>query len=538
MDRDTNNRGRAGTCATCGRENPSGSARWCGGCGAEISAATGASTRARISPIEPSSDPASDAEPVMGTTAGRPRARGPRALALSLLLIAALVVGAVVSAPGRDRVDDDAGEVELPRSEALPIPTDPPGPDADEARDRPVEGLEPVREIAPGAVVWADQVTNEPLSPTADLEVADGLIITAERSPGETEDELAADVVAVDATTGEQVWMRTVTAPWFPPTAPGLAVAGRWAVVADCAQLTGVDLTDGEVVWQHRSERQILLNDVAPAPRDDPEVVLVVTSNRISPRLDWVVSAVDVVTGEIRWDREVFRAAVTPDAAVVLEEDGRLIGLSATTGEPLWETTPDTSSSDLFSVGGAILETDDRAGTRGWLRAAADGRLLFDDEVHRHGLPMPGRADVERQVELVTTVDEVALVEDGKVRWSVPQPDAACCVGSHVPAGEQAVAVLLAEGTLLRLDRRDGEVLSDRNVRGVQATNTTLAGRFVLAADEPIRDRAMPLRLTDTSDPAGWRVVATLTEGQVVAVLPEGDVLLLADDRVHRVTSP
>ncbi len=60
----------------------------------------------------------------------------------------------------------------------------------------------------------------------------------------------------------------------------------------------------------------------------------------------------------------------------------------------------------------------------------------------------------------------------------------------------------------------------------------------MLAADEPIRDRAMPLRLTDTSDPAGWRVVATLAEGQVVAVLPEGDVLLLADDRVHRVTSP
>lgn len=291
-------------------------------------------------------------------------------------------------------------------------------------------------------------------------------------------------------------------------------------------------------MWQHRSERQILLNDVAPAPPDDPEVVLVVTSNRSSPRLDWVVSAVDVVTGEIRWDRKVLRAAVTPDAAVVLEEDGRLIGLSAMTGEPLWETTADTSSSDLFSVGGAILETDDRAGTRGWLRAAADGRLLFDDEVHRHGLPMPGRTDVERWVELVTTADEVALVEDGKVRWAVPQPDAACCVSSHVPAEEQAAAVLLAEGTRLRLDRRDGEVLSDRDLRDLQATNTTLAGRFVLAADEPIRDRAMPLRLTDTSDPAGWRVVATLAEGQVVAVLPEGDVLLLADDRVHRVTSP
>jgi hypothetical protein len=75
-------------------------------------------------------------------------------------------------------------------------------------------------------------------------------------------------------------------------------------------------------------------------------------------------------------------------------------------------------------------------------------------------------------------------------------------------------------------------------VRDLQEPNIALAGRFVLAADEPIRDRAGSLRLIDTSDPARWPVVATLSEGQVAGVLPEGDVLLLTNDQLHRFTSP
>lgn len=448
------------------------------------------------------------------------------------VLILAVLVGAVALTTGRDRLGSATDVVELPAADTLTTPS-PEG----EAADPPAEQAARVRDITPGALVWADRVTTEPFSPTSDLEVAGGLLITAERSPEETEDEIAADVVAVDAMTGEQVWKRTVMAPWFPANTPGVAVADRWAIVADCAQLTGLNLVDGEVVWQHRTERVILLNDVAAAPRDDPEVVLVVTSNRIAPRLDWVVTAIDVVTGEIRWDREVVRAAVTPEGAVVLDENGRVTGLAAATGDPMWEITPDTPPEELHSVAGAILETDDREGARGRLRAAADGRVLLDGEVRHHGLPMPGRNEVERRSEVVTTAAEVALIEDGAVRWTVPQPQPDCCVNSYVPA-EGSVAALLADGTLLRLDRSDGEVDAERDGFDLQESNTALVGRFVLAADEPIRDRASSLRLVDTSNPAGWNVVATHSESQVVAVLPDGDVLLLADDEIHRLTSP
>jgi hypothetical protein len=521
----------ANACESCGHANPAGlTARWCGVCGAQLADPDRARTRVGGTQNEPPAGWSSSDGSQGARANGRwSEASGPFRLAVTVVVFAVLV-GVVVVTTGRDWLAeppaDPDDDVELPAADALDSTA--------------IEQPETVREIAPGAVVWSDRVTTEPLSPGRDLEVAGGLIITAEPSPAEKEDEIAADVVAVDAMTGEHVWKRTVTAPTSPATLPRVAVAGRWVIVTLCAQLTGLDLADGEVAWQHRTDPDHVsqLSDVAAAPRDDPEVILVVASTRISPRRDWAVTAVDVVTGEVRWKRDVVGwAAATPDAAVVLDEDGRVSGLAAATGEPIWEITSDDPPSELHSVAGAILEAGDQESNRGWLRAPEDGRLLFDDEVHRHGLVVRGRNLVDHRIEVVTTAAEVALIEDGAVSWAVAQPHAACCVSSHVPPAG-AVAVLLADGTLLRLDRDSGAALSDRDVGDLQETNTTLAGRFVLAADEPFPDRAGPLRLIDTADPPGWRPVATLTEGQVVGVLPEGDVILLANDQLHRLTNP
>jgi outer membrane protein assembly factor BamB len=428
-------------CEACGHENPAGCARWCGVCGVELPAAAGAPTRGMRTESGPSPDrPFNHANQDAGITVRGWMASGPLRLAVPVLIFA--VLSAVALVTGRDRLAEPAADanddVEFPAADAL-APSD-----AEDPETAPPEQSGPVRDIAPGAVVWADRVTADPLSSTSDLEVAGGLIITAERSPEETEEEIAADVFAVDAMTGEQVWKNTVMAPWFPATPPGVAVADRWVILVDCAQLTGLDLADGEVVWQHRTDRVILLNDVAVAPRDDPEVILVITSNRSAPRLDWVVTAIDVLTGEILWNRDVVRAAATPHAAVVLNEDGRVSGLAAATGEPMWEITPDDPPSDLYSVAGAILETDDLESTRGRLRAATDGRLLFDDEVHRHGLAMPGRNEVEHRSEVVTTAAEVALIEDGEVSWAIPQPHAqqlrTSRGGGHGPARRRHAA--------------------------------------------------------------------------------------------------
>ena len=328
-----------------------------------------------------------------------------------------------------------------------------------------------------------------------------------------------------------------MTAPRFPAVAPGIAVSDRWVVLADCAQVTGLDLLDGEVAWQYRTTQAVLLNDVAAAPRHDPDVVLVVTSNRTAPSLDWVVTAVDLRDGTLRWERTVLRSAVTPDAAVVLKEDGHVIGLDPRTGEPTCEATSAKPPSDLWSVAGAILETEDPHARSGHLRSAAQGRPLLQAEVYRHSLPMPGRTDVQRRTGLVTTATEIALIEDGELRSAVPQRQASCCVSSHVP-GDGPVLALRDDGVLLRLDRTDGEVLSARDVHELQETNTTLAGRFVLAGDDPIRDRPMPLTVYDAADTRGWRPIATLPDSQAIAVLPDDDVLFLVGTEVLRLTSP
>jgi outer membrane protein assembly factor BamB len=428
---DVSNSVATSACEACGHENPAGFARWCGVCGAELPAAAGAPTRGMTTESGPSLVRSSNhANQDAGTTTHGWLSIRHLRLAVPVLVVAGLI-SVVVLATGRDQpagpAADTDGDVERSTADAH-APSDAEDPEA-----APTEQPGAVRDITPGAVVWADRVTAEPRLSTSDLEVASGLIITAERSPGETENEIAADVSAVDAMTGEQVWKRTVMAPWFSVTAPAVAVADRWAIVTDCAQLTGLDLDDGEVAWQHQTDRAVLLNDVAAAPLDDPEVILAITSNQAAPRLDWVVTAIDVVTGEIRWDRDVVRAAATPDAAVVLDENGRVSGLAAATGEPMWEITPEDPPSDLYSVAGAILETDGLEWTRGRLRAATDGRLLFDDEVHRHGLTMAGDNEAKRRGEVVTTAAEVALIEDGKVSWARPQPHADCCVSSFVP---------------------------------------------------------------------------------------------------------
>ena len=532
-DSDVSDSAGTNACAECGHENLTVGARWCAVCGTNLPASPDGAMRG-VGPRNqrPPDTPSMKDTEVSATTDGRWLASGSLRLAVPVLFAAVLII--LVSPTGVDRFSEFAAEtdeeVELPTADTTASNSD-----AQDA-NRPSEDGGTAGDVVPGAAVGADRVSSEPPSPTRDLESSGGLIITTERSTEHAIGKGAADVFAVHAMTGEQMWKRTVSAPCSPATAPEVAVAGRWVIVALCAQLTGLDLADGEVVWQHRTDWQIRLSDVVAAPREDPEVILVITSTRTAWPLDRIVTAIDAETGKIRWERDVVRAAATPDAAVVLDEHGRVSGLAPATGEPMWETTPDDPPTELHAVAGTILESDDQDGTRGRLRAAADGQLLFDDEVHRQGLAMSRHNALERRIEVVTTTAEIALIDDGRVSWATPQLRAGCCVSSFVPP-EGPVAVLLADGTLLRLNRDDGQALSDRGVRDIQEPNTTLAGRPVLAADEPIGHRAGSLRLVDTSDPTGWRVVATLAHSQVSAVLPEG-TLLLTDAQLQRLINP
>jgi hypothetical protein len=227
----------------------------------------------------------------------------------------------------------------------------------------------------------------------------------------------------------------------------------------------------------------------------------------------------------------VVRAAATPYGVVVLDEDGWMLGLDPVTGESRWALTPSLPSPDLRSVAGAVLESDLASTSR--LRSAADGQLLLNDAVQRHGVPMIGQTETQRRAELVTTAEQLVLVEHGQVRWSIPQPQVDCCVSSYL--AEDHAAVQLGGGSVVVLDRGDGTVLDEHDrIRFQVATGNALVGRFVIAAFEPISHRALSLRVFHAQ---AHHPVATLPASRVLAALPDGDVLFVVNDEVVRITS-
>ena len=474
---------------------------------------------------------------------------------------AGVVVAVTVSAialgrgPVEDRPTSDGLGVELPDADVFPASEEPGDaevpaelPDVDEldgaeepaGADVPAVGGGAVCVSDPDCIVWSRRVTAQPLPRTMGAGVADGLLVMAERSEVTTQDELAVDVVAVDVATGEQVWKSTVTTPpWHSPLQvpmrPGLVIADRWVIAAHCGQLAGLDLTDGAVAWTLPMGCPFIVHDVVAAPSGEPEVVLAVTAPQGPFPSDWVVNAVDIRTGTIRWSREVVRAAATPYGAVAMEEDGRVIGLDPATGESRWTLTPSGPSPELRSVAGAVLEGDGSdLASNSRLRSAAAGQPLLDDAVQRHGIPTIGRTETQHRAELVTTAEQLVLVVDGQVRWSIPQPQVGCCVSSYL--AEDHAAVQLGDGSVLVLDRADGTVAGEHDrIRFQVATETALVGRFVIAAYEPISDRALSLRVFDAQ---AHHLVATLPASRVLAALPDGDVLFVVNDEVVRVTSP
>jgi outer membrane protein assembly factor BamB len=538
---------RTQSCANCGHANPAGTTRWCGGCGAALG---GSGDQASRPDVGGSDLPVGDAHAAAG--------RGWRGRVV-VVAGAGVAVALTAIVVGRGWVEDRSTSeglgVELPDPDVLPTSEEPGDAevpaelaDADEldvseepARvEVPAEGGGAVCVSDPDCIVWSRRVRVPPLPRTLGAGVADGLLVVAERSEVTTANELAVDVVAVDVATGEQVWETTVTtSPWqsrLPlPMRPGVVIADRWVIAADCGQLAGLDLADGEVVWTLPMGCPFIVHDVVAAPSGEPEVVLAVTATQDPFTSDWVVTVVDIPTGTIRWSREVVRAAATTHGVVVLDADGWMLGLDPVTGESRWALTPSLPSPDLRSVAGAVLESDgsDLASTSR-LRSTVDGQLLLDDAVQRHGIPTVGRTETQRRAELVTTAEQLVLVVDGQVRWSIPQPQVGCCVSSYL--AEDHAAVQLGDGSVLVLDQADGTVMGEHDqLRFQVATDNALVGRFVIAAFEPISDDALTLRVFDAQ---AHHLVATLPASRVLAALPDGDVLFVVNDEVVRITGP
>jgi hypothetical protein len=487
---------RARPCPTCGSSNRGG--RWCGVCGADLTSGD---------PPRPS-----------GGEIPAPRRRH-RAWAAVAVLVAG--GGALLLWPSSPDHDPDDLTVELP---------------TDGRADAALGAAStPTCAAGPDCLRWQRPVTRGPFPRVADVAISADLLLVAERAETTSEDEVIADVTAVDVGTGAEVWRQRVSAPPETIGPPGVQVAGSWAMVVDCAQLAALDLRSGEVVWVARTDHPIALHGVAAAPSSHPEVVIAVTSRRDAPATGWEVIAMDVRDGALRWRREVVTAAVVPDGAVVLTDADRILGLDPLTGETRWEGTARTPDPALRVVAGAVLEEDASAAEAGGsLLSAVDGRRLTDGIVVRHGPPALARTGSQLRAEVVSTDDEIVLVEDGRVRWAIPQPGSGCCAGSHL--APHRITAELEDGSFLVLDRDDGDTV--RHEPGLHAEigeDRALVGRFVVSTDRPLRDRPMPLQV---HEPDRNQLVATLPRAEILTILPDGEALFLVDEDVVRITGP
>jgi outer membrane protein assembly factor BamB len=538
--------GRSRTCERCGATNPAESARWCGGCGAVLAVPDQHDPSPGLEDLEPPDDVA---------RAASPRRAGP--ITVGVVPIAALVVGLgwflligreptehprpsrdqgvevpapddPIAAPGP--VDDDVA-AEEPSAEA----PDPPATDDGSSSDPQVMCVS-----APDCVVWTTRVTTQPLPPTMGAQVADDLLVVTERSASTSPDEIVADVVTIDVGTGAEVWRTTVAspardAPEPPPMRPRVAIVDRWAVVADCKQLTALSLADGQVDWSLPMPCPFTLHEVATAPREEPEILLVSTSQPTPFGTHGTVTAVAMGSGNIRWTRDATAATVTPDGVVVTTEDGQLVSLDAVTGVLRWEVSSTVPSPQVRSVAGAVLVSDGSDDDlSGHLLSAADGRPLLEGTVQRHGSPTIGNAPFDGGAELVVSAMQVLLIEEGEIRWAVPQLAAACCAGDHVT--ETHVVAKLDDGRLVVRDRTDGSGVAEHAaIRFQFDSETFLAGRFVVAAYEAIGGDSASLRVFDAEE---RHLVAKMPGARVLASLPDGDVLFATGGHVFRLTSP
>ncbi len=150
------------------------------------------------------------------------------------------------------------------------------------------------------------------------------------------------DIYALAEETGERLWHREVGVPIR--TAPTV-ISGRAFIVTTDNQLLAIDISDGEVLWNHRAfqESAGLLSATSPAANSD--VV-------IAPFTSGELNAVRIQTGSVSWSDQLTRTGnFTPLANInaiaarpviydgrvyAISHSGRFVSIDLRTGERIW----------------------------------------------------------------------------------------------------------------------------------------------------------------------------------------------------------
>ncbi len=310
-------------------------------------------------------------------------------------------------------------------------------------------------------------------------------------------------LAALDAETGEQVWLRELDSPLSggPAAADGLVVVGSRE-----GRLFGVSAEDGATLWTSLLTSEVL------APADIGQGVVVARSN------DGRLFALEPDSGERRWlyDRNVPSLSLRGHGSPVLVgggvvagfDNGRLAALTLDEGTPVWEATigvaqgrtdlermvdidadPVIDGTDVYAASyqGRIAGLDLRDGRIGWARDVSvhsgltvDESRVFasDDQGRIWALDRATGASIWRQDALA------GLETTGPVQF-----------GEHIVVGA-------GDGNVYWLSRPDGMIIDRRNDGGARIRVTpTLAGDRLYAID--LEGRVQTWRLDERPEGSG-----------------------------------
>ncbi len=264
-----------------------------------------------------------------------------------------------------------------------------------------------------------------------------------------------AQVVALDAASGQEQWRQRVTAPMRAgPTVSG----GRVFVITLDNTSLALAASDGRILWTHSGaeENAALLGAAEPAV-DNGVVVMPYTSGE--------VAALRVDTGASLWSDSVIAARRTDAAANLVDIAAR----------------PVIDRNRVFVVGhsGMLVGIDMRSGDRAWSVEAA-------------GLNQPWVAG--RFLFLVTTDNQLVAIESQSgriawtlqlVRWQDPEDRTGRISWTGPTLASDRLIVTSSDGVLLAVDPYDGTVLGQMEIAsGINLPPAVAGGTLFFLTDE------------------------------------------------------
>ena len=184
--------------------------------------------------------------------------------------------------------------------------------------------------------------------------VSDGMVYLSARDRGSHR------LHAIDAISGERIWVAEVPIAFKPDTAP-MVSGSQVYVTIDSGDLYALSTSTGEVVWTFR-------------PPSAPESPPVVAEGRVFLTADSNIFALDEVSGRTIWDRDFYwsfdcdavdlPALIVDDAVYFLAGDA-IYSNDVSTGETVWS----------LQLGAAINSPPAEA--QGFLYIASDGGQFY-----------------------------------------------------------------------------------------------------------------------------------------------------------------